>query len=134
MNNHDFAPATGNGEADPESIAAQGAVKITAKYAITVSNELFHNGNVEAWVNIVESYKAKYPGLDVHIFFGGKAVENIQGLFKWGMIKNSDAILFSVSGADIQGVAKLKRYLYEGASRGYLAYVKKDVNKVLPLF
>ena len=134
MSNHDFSAATGNGEGDPTSSGVQGNVKITAKYAVTVSNELFHNGNVEAWVNIVESYKAKYPGLDVHIFFGGKAVENIQGLFKWGMVKHSDAILFIVSGADIQGVAKLKRYLYEGASRAYLTYVKKDVNKVLPLF
>ena len=105
MSNHDFSAATGNGEGDPTSSGVQGNVKITAKYAVTVSNELFHNGNVEAWVNIVESYKAKYPGLDVHIFFGGKAVENIQGLFKWGMVKHSDAILFSVSGADIQGVA-----------------------------
>ncbi len=114
--------------------AASGQVKMTPKHAITVSNELFHNGNVEAWVNIVESYKTKFPGTNVHIFHDGKPVERIEALFQWGKVKHGDAVLFSVSGVEIQAVSKLKRYLHEGASRNYEIFVKKDVNKVLNLF
>ncbi len=99
-----------------------------------VTNELFHNGNVEAWKNIVESYKAKFGGLDVHIFHDGQKVNNINALFKWGKVKHGDAILFCVSGEEISGVAKLQRYLFEGASLRYTNFLKKDVNKILTLF
>lgn len=109
-------------------------VTMTPKHAVSVTNELFHNGNVEAWINIVESYKVKFPGLDVHVFHDGQKVVNIQALFKWGKVKNGDVILFSVSGEGIQAVSKLKRYLFEGASQRYEAFIKKDVNKVLNLF
>ena len=37
--------------------------------SVAVSNELFHNGNVEAWKNIIQSYKAKYKTATVFIFF-----------------------------------------------------------------
>jgi len=46
---------------------AGGPVKMTPRYAVVVSNELFHNGNVEAWKRIVASYKAKHPNLEVFI-------------------------------------------------------------------
>jgi len=89
---------------------------------------------VEAWKNIVESYKTKFPGLDVHIFHDGQRVNNINALFKWGKVKHGDAILVSVSGEEIKGVAKLQAYLREGASIRYTNFLKKDVNKVLNLF
>lgn len=111
-----------------------GKVRVTPKYSVQVTNELFHNGNVEAWKNIVESYKAKYPDLEVHIFHDGQKVNNINALFKWGKVKHGDVLLFSVSGEDIKGVAKLQRYLFEGASIRYNNFLKKDVNKVLNLF
>lgn len=111
-----------------------GKVRMTPKYSVQVSNELFHNGNVEAWKNIVESYKTKYPGLEVHIFHDGQKVNNINALFKWGKVKHGDVIVFCVSGEDIKGVAKLQRYLYEGASIRFENFLKKDVNKVLNLF
>jgi hypothetical protein len=41
--------------------------RVTPRYSVQVTNELFHNGNVEAWKRIVESYKTKYQGLDVLI-------------------------------------------------------------------
>jgi len=118
----------------PPPPEAGGKRKVTPKYSVVVSNELFHNGNVEAWKNIVESYKTKYPGLDVHIFHDGQRVNNINALFKWGKVKHGDAIVFCVSGEEIKGVAKLQRYLFEGASIRYSNYLKKDVNKVLNLF
>jgi len=118
----------------PPPPAAGGKRKVTPKYSVVVSNELFHNGNVEAWKNIVESYKTKFAGLDVHIFHDGQRVNNINALFKWGKVKHGDAILVSVSGEEIKGVAKLQAYLREGASIRYTNFLKKDVNKVLNLF
>jgi hypothetical protein len=111
-----------------------GKRRVTPKYSVQVTNELFHNGNVEAWKNIVESYKAKHEGLEVHIFHDGQKVNNINALFKWGKVKNGDVILFSVAGEEIKGVAKLQRYLFEGASLRFENYLKKDVNKILNLF
>ena len=138
------APSSGASAAQEESdagpapaapaAAGGGKRKVTPKYSIQVTNELFHNGNVEAWKNIVESYKAKYPGLDVHIFHDGQKINNINALFKWGKVKHGDVIVFCVSGEEFKGVAKLQRYLYEGASIRFEHYLKKDVNKVLNLF
>ena len=107
---------------------------MTPRYSVQVTNELFHNGNVEAWKNIIESYKTSHAGLDVHIFHDGQKVNNINALFKWGKVKHGDVILISVSGEDFKSVAKLQRYLFEGASQRYENFLKKDVNKVLPLF
>jgi hypothetical protein len=107
---------------------------MTPKYSVQVSNELFHLGNVEAWKNIVESYETRHPGLKVHIFHDGQKVNNMNALFKWGKVKHGDVIVFSVAGEDIKGVAKLQRYLYEGASIRFEKYIKKDVNKTLELF
>jgi len=129
------APQAAQGEPAPSvSPAPSGKRRVTPKYSIQVTNELFHNGNVEAWKNIVASYKAKYPDLEVHIFHDGQKVNNINALFKWGKVKNGDVILFSVAGDEIKGVAKLQRYLFEGASIRFQQFLKKDVNKTLNLF
>lgn len=114
--------------------AMSGPQKMTPKYSVVVTNELFHNGNVEAWKNIVESYQSKYTGLKVHIFHEGQQVHNINALFKWGKVKHGDVLLISISGSEIKGVAKLQRYLFEGASLRYENFLKKDVNKVMNLF
>lgn len=111
-----------------------GKKTVTPKYSVQVTNELFHNGNVEAWKNIIESYKVKFPGIEVYIFHDGQKVNNINALFKWGKVKNGDVILFSCAGESIKGIAKLQRYLFEGASLRYETFLKKDVNKVLNLF
>jgi hypothetical protein len=120
------APAAAGGDG--------GKKRMTPKYSVQVTNELFHNGNVEAWKNIVESYRSKYPALEVHIFHDGEKVNDINSLFKWGKVKHGDVLLFSVAGETIQGVAKLQRYLFEGASIRFAEFLKKDVNKVLHLF
>ncbi|MDH4120919.1 MAG: hypothetical protein OEV94_04365 [Deltaproteobacteria bacterium] len=108
--------------------------RMTPKYSIQVTNELFHNGNVEAWKNIIESFKVKFTTLEVHIFHDGEKVNDINSLFKWGKVKHGDVLLFSISGEEIQGVAKLQRYLFEGASPRFHNFLKKDVNKALNLF
>ncbi|MCG8336167.1 MAG: hypothetical protein MJE63_16760 [Proteobacteria bacterium] len=108
--------------------------RITPKYGVQVSNELFHNGNVEAWRNIIESYEKTYKGSMVLLFHNGQRIKHISSLFKWGKVKTGDSIFFSIVGDEIKDVAKLKKYLYQGASESFKSFVKKDVNVVLKLF
>ncbi len=107
---------------------------ITPKYGVQVTNELFHNGNVEAWKKILESYHAKFPDLTVHVMFGGEVINDINSLFKWGKVKHGDSIFFQVSGENILGVSKLQKYLFEGASQRYEQFLKLGVGRVLNLF
>jgi hypothetical protein len=103
-------------------------------YSVVVANELFHNGNVEAWKRIVASYNAKYPALQVFIYYEGERIMDINALFKWGKVKHGSAIQFAVSGNDIKDVAKLQRYLVQGASHQFEAFLHGPVNNVLKLF
>ena len=108
--------------------------QITPKYAVEVTNELFHNGNVEAWKNIIESYLEAHPGTTVRIYYDGELVEDINSLFKWGKVRTGDVIFFRVAGEDIKDVSKLRRYLFEGASPRFEAFLKKDPGRILKLF
>ncbi len=107
---------------------------VSAKIAVLVTNELFHNGNVEAWKKIIASYKAKHPGLDVLIWYDGERINDINTLFKWGKVKHGTPILFSVAGEDIKDVSKLKKYFFEGASPRFEVFLRGAVNSVLDLF
>ena len=135
-------PETAPTLSEPASVQAPGRAPqkrsskktITPKYAVQVSNELFHNGNVEAWKKILESYHAKYPDLTVHIMYEGEVINDINALFKWGKVKHGDSIFFQVSGEEILGVSKLQKYLYEGASQRYTQFLKLGVGRVLNLF
>jgi hypothetical protein len=114
--------------------APKGPVRMTPKYAVVVQNELFHNGNVEAWKRIIASYNAKYPSLQVYIYYEGERILDINSLFKWGKVKHGSAIEFAVAGAEIKDVAKLQRYLAQGASHQFEAFLHGPVNTVLRLF
>ncbi|MDR2210143.1 MAG: hypothetical protein LBO65_01550 [Spirochaetaceae bacterium] len=120
--------------AAPSAAAPTGPVRMTPRYAVVVQNELFHNGNVEAWKRIVASYNAKYPNLQVYIYYDGERILDINSLFKWGKVKHGSAIEFAVAGSDIKDVAKLQRYLAQGASHQFEAFLKGPVNNVLRLF
>ena len=111
-----------------------GPVKLTPRYAIIVQNELFHNGNVEAWKRIIASYTAKHPALSVFIYYEGERILDINTLFKWGKVKHGSAIQFAVSGNDIKDVAKLQRYFVQAASSRFEAFLHGPVNNVLRLF
>ncbi|MDR2258945.1 MAG: hypothetical protein LBE14_07335 [Treponema sp.] len=113
---------------------SQGPVKMTPRYAVVVQNELFHNGNVEAWKRIIASYNAKYPALQVYIYYDGERILDINSLFKWGKVKHGSAIEFAVAGSEIKDVAKLQRYLAQGASHQFEAFLHGPVNNVLKLF
>jgi len=120
--------------ASAAAAAPKGSVKMTPRYAVVVQNELFHNGNVEAWKRIVASYKAKYPALEVFIYYEGERILDINSLFKWGKVKHGSAIEFAVAGNEIKDVAKLQRYLAQGASNMFEAFLRGPVSSVLRLF
>lgn len=114
----------------PQAVAS----RMTPRYSIPVTNELFHNGNVEAWKKIIQSYQTKNLGLNVYIYYDGERIHDIHTLFKWGKVKHGSTILFAVAGEDIKDVAKLQRYLRQGASPRFEDFLKFPVNKILNLF
>lgn len=111
-----------------------GSKKLTAKIAVNVTNELFHNGNVEAWKRIIESYKFKYPTLDVLIWYEGERINDINALFKWGKVKHGVPIMFSVAGDNPTDISKLRKYLFEGASQRFEAFLHGAHGSILQLF
>jgi hypothetical protein len=113
---------------------SKGSVRMTPMYSVVVQNELFHNGNVEAWKRIVASYNAKYPELQVYIYYEGERILDINSLFKWGKVKHGSAIQFAVAGNEIKDVARLQRYLVQGASNQFEAFLRGSVSNVLKLF
>jgi len=120
--------------AQPTPVRGGSKVKITPRYSVVVTNELFHNGNVEAWKKIITSFKTKYPGLDVLVWYENERINDINSLFKWGKVKHGVPIMFSVAGDEIRDVRKLQRYLYEGASPRFEAFLKGGLDQVLDLF
>lgn len=111
-----------------------GQSKITPLISVIVSNELFHNGNVEAWKRIIRSFNAKYPGLQVSIYYDGERIIDINTLFKWGKVKHGSCIQFRVAGENIQDLAKLSRYFKQGASSQYEAFLHGSPDTVMNLF
>jgi hypothetical protein len=120
------------------AVAAAQAVKpgarMTPMYSVLVTNELFHNGNVEAWKRIIASYNAKHPDLQVLVYYDGERITDINALFKWGKVKHGSTIQFAIAGENISDVAKLQRYLSQGASHLFEAFLRGPVNSVMALF
>lgn len=114
--------------------ATSGKRRITPRYSVVVTNELFHNGNVEAWKRIIASYIQKYPSLDVLIWYDNERINDINALFKWGKVKHGTPILVSVAGDDIKAVSKLQRYLFEGASPRFEMFLQGGIDQPLDLF
>jgi hypothetical protein len=118
----------------PIVVAPSGAIKMTPMYAVLVTNELFHNGNVEAWKRIIASYNSKHPSLQVYVYYDGERITNLNSLFTWGNVKRGTCIEFKVVGDEIVDVAKLQRYLKQGASHMFEAFLKFPVNTIPQLF
>jgi hypothetical protein len=114
--------------------AVRPGARMTPMYSVDVTNELFHNGNVEAWKRIIASYNAKHPDLQVLVYYDGERITDINALFKWGKVKHGSTIQFAIAGEDISDVAKLQRYLTQGASHLFEAFLKGPVNSVMALF
>ena len=120
--------------AAPASNEPAGAKKTSPAYAVQVTNELFHNGNVEAWKNIIESYNLKYPDIEIFVYHKEERILNLNSLFKWGKVKNGDSIVFRVKAVEFKDLARLKRYLFEGASNRFEKFLHKELNGYLKLF
>lgn len=118
--------------ASPPSVG--GKRRMTPRYSVVVTNELFHNGNVEAWKRIIASYCAKHVTLDVLIWYDNERINDINALFKWGKVKHGTPIMVSVVGSNIKDVSKLQRYLYEGASPRFEMFLKGSIDQPLELF
>jgi hypothetical protein len=111
-----------------------GPARMTPLYSVVVQNELFHNGNVEAWKRIIAAYTARYPELRVYIYYEGERILDINALFKWGKVKHGSSIQFAVQGRDIRDVAKLRRYLLQGAGYQFEAFLQGPPGAVMKLF
>jgi len=111
-----------------------GRTKMSGLVSVPVSNELFHNGNVEAWKRIIRSFNAKYPNLQVFIYYDGERIVDINTLFKWGKVKHGSCIQFCVAGENIQDLAKLSRYFRQGASPQFEAFLHGSPDTVMNLF
>jgi hypothetical protein len=120
--------------AAPAAAAAPAQRRVTPRYSVQVTNELFHNGNVEAWKKIVESFKTTYTTCDVLIWYENERINDINALFKWGKVKHGGLIFFSVAGENIKDVSKLQRYLFEGASPRFEVFLRGGIGEVLELF
>ena len=115
-------------------VPSTGNYRVTPKYSVLVTNELFHNGNVEAWKKIITSYTNKFPNNEVLIWYESERINDINSLFKWGKVKNGTPILVSVAGTQISSVSKLQRYLFEGAGPRFESFLRGASNQVLDLF
>jgi hypothetical protein len=107
---------------------------MTPLYGVVVTNELFHNGNVEAWKKIIQSYEHSHSGLRVNVYYEGERIHDINTLFKWGKVKRGTPVMFSVQGENISDVAKLQRYFKQGASHMFEAFLKGSPGQILNLF
>jgi hypothetical protein len=123
----------GQNAAAPSS-APVGKKQVTPKYSVQVSNELFHNGNVEAWKRIIESYNATHPNTVVVIIYEDEVINDINTLFKWGKVKHGGLIFIQLVGENISDVSKLLKYLFEGASHRYEQFLHGSIGSVLNLF
>ena len=109
-------------------------LKMSHLVSVVVSNELFHNGNVEAWKRIIASYCAKYTNAKVVIFYEGEHIANINTLFKWGKVKHGSSIQFAVISDVHKDLSKLSKYLKEGASPRFESFLHGTPDSILALF
>lgn len=128
------ASAVARAPAPAPVAAVPGQSKMSPLISVVVTNELFHNGNVEAWKRIIRSYNAKYPNLQVFIYYDGERIVDINTLFKWGKVKHGSCIQFSVAGENTQDLAKLSRYFRQGASPQFEAFLHGSPDTVMNLF
>ena len=107
---------------------------LSPKYSVQVTNELFHNGNVEAWKNIIESYTFIYPQSKVYIYYEDEKIFDINTLFQWGKVQNGRSIMFQVEGKEFKQLSILRKCFYEASSPRFEVFMKKDLSKPLSLF
>jgi hypothetical protein len=108
----------------------------TVPREIVVTNRALEYGNIEAWSNIISSYRQLHPDHEVTILYEGEPVNSILSLYKLGDSVNLMGFQLVVSAPDAswKDVPKLYRHLVEGASVHFQKYIEKDLHRVLKLF
>lgn len=108
----------------------------TAPRDLVVTNRAIEFGNIEAWMNIVESYEQSHPGHEVVFLYEGETVHNLITFFKMDSQPNREAfqVLVSAPDANLKDVPKLYRFLVEGGSNRFERYIQKETYQVLKLF
>ncbi|PIE98233.1 MAG: hypothetical protein CR988_03825 [Treponema sp.] len=121
-------------QAQSQSTAPIGRKNMSNLISVVVSNELFHNGNVEAWKRIIRSYNARYPNAEVIVYYDGERIVDINTLFKWGKVKHGSTIQFAVAADEIRDLSKLRKYFSQGASPRFEDFLHGSPDTVLNLF
>jgi len=103
---------------------------------IPIDNPNFGFGNMEAWANILRSYRAAFPDHQVTLVYESKPVQNLTYLFKLGNSINPDGFELAVATTQEarKPVAKLVRLMVEGAGPGYARFLGKELHQILDLF
>ncbi|MBN2441179.1 MAG: hypothetical protein JXJ04_07525 [Spirochaetales bacterium] len=130
---------TGEYEEDDEEedeVSVSSFLEESPFYGIPVSNNQFHNGNVEAWKKIIRSYTHVYPNVRVIIYYAKEEIKDIDALFQWGKIKPGTVINIKIIGEDLRNkqMSALVYHLKEGASPFFERYIKGNPRMVLRLF
>ena len=68
------------------------------------------------------------------MYYDGERIVDINTLFKWGKVKHGTMIQFSVAADEINDLSKLRKYLAQGASPSFGAFLKGSPDTVLNLF
>ena len=108
----------------------------TVPREIVITNRTLEYGNIEAWTNIITSYRQLHPDHEVTILYEGEPVHSMLSLYKAGDDINLAGFQLVVSAPDAswKDVPKLYRHLVEGASAHFKKYIEKDLHRVLKLF
>jgi hypothetical protein len=103
---------------------------------IVIDNEAFGFGNIEAWANIIRSYRELHPQHRVLVLYQGEPVANLASLFKLGKQVNRSAFELSVAANDqnFKHLAKLYRLLVEGAGKDFEKFLVPELHRTLKLF
>lgn len=103
---------------------------------IPITRDHFGFINIEAWLNIIRSYQAKYPHHRVHLIYRGEEIRNRMYLFKMArpIDKEGFQCYVSADDQDLGDTTKLYRLLMEGAGPNPHPFITQEVNRVLDLF
>jgi len=103
---------------------------------IVIENEAFGFGNIEAWANIIRSYREQHPQHQVLLLYHSLPVANLTSLFKLDKGVDRDAFQLSVAARDkdFRHLNKLHRLLVEGAGTDFQKFLVPELHRVLKLF
>jgi hypothetical protein len=70
----------------------------------------------------------------VLVFYDNEQIQNLNTLFTWGKVKSGTLIYISLYGPEFRFLSKLRKYLYQGASHNFEAFLKCAPGNILNLF